>query len=102
MIISTRDDLSRKVVVGRARDKTGGEENIGKRCFPSGQKSRQSRGIVCRITQTENEMHEPEDTREDEDGIMLVFGERAPIVGCPETDEYARDENEEAQGDEEG
>ncbi|THW01264.1 hypothetical protein D6D20_09754 [Aureobasidium pullulans] len=38
-IISTRDDLSRKVAVGRARDKTGGEENIGKRCFPNGQKS---------------------------------------------------------------
>ena len=33
---------------------------------------------------------------------MLVFGKRAPIVGCPETDKYARDEDEEAQGDEEG
>ncbi|THZ58008.1 hypothetical protein D6C86_06722 [Aureobasidium pullulans] len=37
--ISTRDDLSRKVAVGRARDKTGGEENIGRRYFPNGQKS---------------------------------------------------------------
>lgn len=33
---------------------------------------------------------------------MLVFGKRAPIVGCPETDKYARDKDEEAQGDEEG
>ncbi|THX80181.1 hypothetical protein D6D04_04748 [Aureobasidium pullulans] len=38
----------------------------------------------------------------DEDGITLVFGKRAPTVGCPETDKYARDEDEEAQGDEEG
>ncbi|THW93172.1 hypothetical protein D6D17_08349 [Aureobasidium pullulans] len=81
--ISTRDDLSRKVAVGRARDKTGGEENIGRRYFPNGQKSWPA-------------------TDQDEDGITLVFGKRAPIVGCPETDKYARDDNEEAQGDEEG
>ncbi|THW82708.1 hypothetical protein D6D15_10042 [Aureobasidium pullulans] len=58
--------------------------------------------FVCRVAQTEDEMCEPENTREDEGGIMLVFGEYAPVVGCPDANEYACDQDEEAQGDEKG
>lgn len=58
--------------------------------------------FVCRVAQTQDEMCEPENTREDEGGIMLVFGEHAPVVGCPEANDYACDQDEEAQGDEKG
>ncbi|THV85077.1 hypothetical protein D6D29_02653, partial [Aureobasidium pullulans] len=107
--ISTRDDLSRKVAVGRAHATRPAARKTLAKDVSQMAKSRGLPPTVQPLSKsiTDNHKYHQPNTQstadaQDEDGITLVFGKRAPTVGCPETDKYARDEDEEAQGDEEG